>query len=376
MVKDVIIVGGGVAGFSTAIECSMNGLDTLLIEKNEEVGQIIKTSAVTWSDTISEFDLPNSCVKMRSNKILFNFLENYDEICVDFNREIMCTLDYQRLLQEFSKIYLKSGGELMLGTKVSRPIIRNDTVEGVVSKKDIRGKIVIDASGSDSVLCRFLGLFSPQMSYMGIGMEYELSNVETQDAMEFYVGSCVVPIGYAWFFPISDNSARLGISSIIGTPTKEYEQMIKSGYSLVLKLDQFMKNPKIYKRIKQAKIEATHAGIYPLGNPIKKAYRNGFMAVGDAAAQAGSMMGEGIRYALKFGKTAGIIASEAIQSGDISEKKLRKYGDLCNFHRKKVQKNCNLHIKTDEYWMDFMDSLRTAVKSKHEEAFLSKLREY
>ena len=39
---DVVVIGGGPAGMSASVECSKNGLKTLLIERNPFLGGILK----------------------------------------------------------------------------------------------------------------------------------------------------------------------------------------------------------------------------------------------------------------------------------------------------------------------------------------------
>jgi flavin-dependent dehydrogenase len=49
-----------------------------------------------------------------------------------------------------------------------------------------------------------------------------------------------------------------------------------------------------------------------------KIYSNGLMAVGDLASQASMLVGEGIRYAMDFGKRAAETAFDAIKCNDLS----------------------------------------------------------
>ena len=58
---------------------------------------------------------------------------------------------------------------------------------------------------------------------------------------------------------------------------------------------------------------------------LEKPYANGFIMAGDSAAQASMLVGEGIRYAMEFGKFAGETAIEAVKENDFSEDILKKY---------------------------------------------------
>ena len=62
----------------------------------------------------------------------------------------------------------------------------------------------------------------------------------------------------------------------------------------------------------------------PLSGPVK-AYSNGFLAVGDAAAQVKPTTGGGVIFGLNCAKIAANVAVEAIKRGDYSSKFLNTY---------------------------------------------------
>jgi len=45
---DIIVVGGGPAGLSAAASAAKGGLRVAVIEKDSGIGNIIRTSGVTW----------------------------------------------------------------------------------------------------------------------------------------------------------------------------------------------------------------------------------------------------------------------------------------------------------------------------------------
>jgi flavin-dependent dehydrogenase len=62
-----------------------------------------------------------------------------------------------------------------------------------------------------------------------------------------------------------------------------------------------------------------------LGGPIKKAYSNGFLAVGDAASQVKPTTGGGVVFGLNCARIAADIASEALKDNDFSSESLSRY---------------------------------------------------
>ena len=65
---DIVVVGGGPAGSSAAFSAAKNGVKVALIEKEESIAQTVRTSGVTWLDTIKEFEIPKKC---------YNPIKNY-----------------------------------------------------------------------------------------------------------------------------------------------------------------------------------------------------------------------------------------------------------------------------------------------------------
>ena len=58
---DIVIVGAGPAGSSAAFSASKMGARVALLEKEESVAQTVRTSGVTWMDSIKEFEIPEHC---------------------------------------------------------------------------------------------------------------------------------------------------------------------------------------------------------------------------------------------------------------------------------------------------------------------------
>ncbi len=68
-----------------------------------------------------------------------------------------------------------------------------------------------------------------------------------------------------------------------------------------------------------------HAGLIPSEGLSARFADNGLLAVGDAAGQASTLVGEGIRWAIKGGRLAGEIAAGALARGDVSRESLSGY---------------------------------------------------
>ncbi|RLF42609.1 MAG: hypothetical protein DRN18_02125 [Thermoplasmata archaeon] len=360
MESDVIVVGAGPAGLAASIVSSSMGLKTILIEKSPEIGYPVKTSAFTFKEVIEQWNLPREVMIKWYTSFYMYSAHSKREVEVDFGRVIGGCLDYPRFLKELSVKAIERGTKIILSDAVVEPLLNGDVVEGVktLHGKKIKSKIVIDSSGPAAVIGRKLGLVPKSTEIeMGIGIEYEMHNVKVRNpkAIDFYVGrKDVVPIGYGWIFPLSNNRARIGICTVYNTPEEIDEKNIEYWHSRFLSEDSV-----IYHRVKNAQPYAIHKGVYPLCGMLEKPYGNGLLLAGDSAAQASMLVGEGIRYALEFGKIAAEVAVEAFKEKDFSEDFLKIYVRKCKALLGEYFDVATdlLDVPTDEYWETVVDAI-------------------
>ena len=90
------------------------------------------------------------------------------------------------------------------------------------------------------------------------------------------------------------------------------------------------KHPVASKQLAKAKITKISYHAISLGGPIKKAYIDGFLAMGDCASQVKPTTGGGVIFGLTCAKEAVEVAAHAIQSGDVSANTLETYQKRCN----------------------------------------------
>ncbi len=146
---DVIVVGGGPAGFSAAINASREGVSTLLVEKEGSVGGIATTGMMShWTgDTRGGF---------------------YEEI---IERSIDCfkdddtvlgewkTINPEKLKTVFLEMVREAGVRLRLHTLACDAIMKGNEIAGILAesksgREAFVGKIIIDATGDGDIAAR------------------------------------------------------------------------------------------------------------------------------------------------------------------------------------------------------------------------------
>ena len=211
---DIVIVGAGPAGSSAAYLAARNGAKVALLEKENTVAQTVRTSGVTWIDAIKEFGIPDDCYNPIKN---YAFCSPNNEVKINNSKPMAVVLDVRKTYRWLADKAQKQGAQIFLSTAVVDVIRDSDGkilgVRAISEKEEIKfnSKIVIDASGFQSVVAKSLGLVS-QWKRFGAGAEYEVvaENVDPE-TWWLMVGQQYSPAGYAWIFPLGKNTARIGV---------------------------------------------------------------------------------------------------------------------------------------------------------------------
>ena len=343
---DVVVVGGGPAGSSAARIAAKNGCSVALIEKEKEIAETVRTSGVTWISDIEEFGIPNECYNPIKK---FSFCSPKNSVTISDNIAKAAVLDVRKTYRFLAKRAQSLGSEVFTSTNVSE-ILKNSSGEciGVIAKSQDReikfkAKVIIDASGFASIVARELGHVE-QWKKFGVGAEFEVKTEKLEyDNWWLMVGQKYSPAGYAWIFPTSKNTARIGVG--IGKPDSDVDPTIRLNELIDNKIGPIKDLGKI------EKIEF-HYGLIPNEGLTRKTVYDNLILVGDSAGQANPLVLEGIRYAIRFGEIAGKVAAAAIKNEDTSEKSLMPYEKEW---RKAIESKINSAVKVQNRWVRLTD---------------------
>jgi digeranylgeranylglycerophospholipid reductase len=343
---DLVVVGGGPAGSSAAFAAAKNGIKVALLEKENSIAETVRTSGVTWIQSIKEFGIPDDCFNPIRN---FSFCSPNNEITISDPIPRAAVLDVRKTYRWLAHEAEKEGADIFVKINVNE-VIKNDKgdivgVSGVGpnGKTTFYSKVVIDASGFPSTVCKEMG-FATQWKRFGAGAEYEVK-AENVDSETWWlmVGQQYSPAGYAWIFPVGNNIVRIGVG--IGKPESNVDPTQRLKELMETKLGPIKKLGKI------TPIEF-HYGLIPNDGLSRKTVFNNLILVGDSAGQANPLVLEGIRYAIKFGRIAGKVSSDAIKSGKTDESALYPYEK--NW-RKDIESKIKSAGKVQDRWIGLSD---------------------
>jgi digeranylgeranylglycerophospholipid reductase len=210
---------------------------------------------------------------------------------------------------------------------------------------DLAARVVVDASGHTGFLAREAGL-RPANDRSAVGMELELhAPGYDQDEVVFWLGDDVAPGGYGWAFPCGDGRVRLGVGVVRPDSDAEPRALLESLRS------HFAPLAGAATGATSSPIEM-HSGLMPVLAPdAATLVGDGLVVTGDAAGQGSTLLGEGIRYAILAGRTAGKAIVGA--GGDYSARGMAAYPKQW---RKQMGRNLKVSYAINERICRFGDA--------------------
>lgn len=350
---DVLVIGAGPAGSIAARNAAEKGLDVLLIEKRQEIGDPVRCAEGVSKECLKkhvEIDKKWICADLKASHIYApdgTRIEMAEEIS---GGEVGYVLERKVFDRALAEQAARAGAEVRVKTRATDLILEDGFVRGAKlmhlgKTYDVRAKIVIGADGIESKVGRWAGI---DTSLKPIDIEtctqYLIAGVDiAQDHCEFYVGNEIAPGGYIWIFPKGEGKANVGVG-ILGSRAGKFKPRP------VDYLNSFME-----KKFPDARIiEMVYGGV-PVSGSIEKTSANGLMLIGDAARQSDPITGGGILNAMEAGKLAGEAAYAAISAGDVSFQKLEEVYEKRwratighDIDMSLIVKNCFINLSDDD----------------------------
>ncbi len=339
---DIIVVGGGPSGSSTAINSARNGFKVLLLEKTTFPRDKICGDGVSGKSVrlLRELGLIEEIEKNEHAKmsgVIFSSPkgEVLEVEAPDKNEKEPAGYVVRRYVLDniiFQAAKREENVDVKENHAVVDVIVENGKAVGVKAKDkegkvhEFRAKIIVGADGASSIVATKLGAekIEPEHHVVAVRTYYEGVEGMT-DKIELHFIEDVLP-GYFWIFPLPNKRANIGV----GMLTKEQR---KKRVDLKKAVDVAINSPLLKERFKNAKPLGELKGWgLPLGSKRRKGYGNGYLLVGDAASLIDPFTGEGIGNALYSGKLASQVIKEAFEKNDFSEETLKKYDELLREH--------------------------------------------
>src|SRR5579859_167592 len=147
---DVLIVGGGPAGLAAAAAAAKEGVETLVLERQHEIGYPIHTSGGSWVSDMQALNIPQSLYHPIDKVI---FVSPQREVSMHYNPAVACVVDVRGLYQHLASRAIAAGAQLRVRHIVEQTLMEEGRICGVKAKNHvseritIRSAVTIDASG-------------------------------------------------------------------------------------------------------------------------------------------------------------------------------------------------------------------------------------
>ena len=332
---DVIIVGAGPGGSSTAAYLAMAGLDVLLLEKTafprEKVcGDGLTPRAVRELITLGiptpEEDgwIKNHGLRIIGGGIRLELpwpdLASFPPYGLVRTRQ-----DFDDIL---AKHAVKHGARLRESTNVTDPILDERTgaiigvraramdADGHPSGEDFtfHAPLVVAADGNSSRLSMSMNRPRRDDRPMGVAVRtYYTSPRHDDDYLESWLelwskndaGEQVLLPGYGWIFGVGDGTSNVGLG-ILNTSAAfgkvDYKDVLKRWVDTL---------PPEWTFNDQTMTGPVRGAALPMGFNRQPLYAQGLLLVGDAGGMVNPFNGEGIAYAMESGRLAAEVIAQA-----------------------------------------------------------------
>jgi menaquinone-9 beta-reductase len=334
---DVIVVGAGPAGATTAYHLAQAGLDVLLLEKTafprEKVcGDGLTPRAVRQLTRMGIDITTPGWIRNHGLRIVGggHHLElPWPDLASfpDYGM-VRTRYDFDEILAEQAQ---KVGARLQQRTAVTAPVVDEVTgrVVGVKARAvddngrrtgdeaDYRAPVVVAADGVSARLALAMGWRKRDDRPMGVAVRtYYTSPRHDDDWMESWLelwdrnrgegGDASLLPGYGWIFGVGDGTANVGLG-ILNTS----EAFGKIDYKDVLR--RWVANtPEEWGFRDHNMVGEIRGAALPMGFNRKPHYQDGLLLVGDSGGMVNPFNGEGIAYAMESGAMAAEVVAEAL----------------------------------------------------------------
>ena len=322
---DVIVVGAGPSGATTAFYLAQSGLDVLLLEKSrfprEKVcgdgltPRAVKT-LVSMGISVSEQDgwVRNKGLRVigagKRLELPWPELDSYPGYGL-----VRTRLDLDETLARRAQ---QVGARLLEGVTVTGPVRddRTGRITGVVAKaadggedRTYRARVVVAADGNSSRLSVAMGLRKRDDRPLGVAVRtYYTSPRHDDDYLESWLdlwdGDRLLP-GYGWIFGMGDGTSNVGLGLLNTSAAFGHTDY----HALLRKWLEGM--PAEWGFTEENRTQPIRGAALPMGFNRTPHYHQGLLLVGDAGGMVNPFNGEGIAYAMESGE---ILARTIVQA--------------------------------------------------------------
>ena len=325
---DVIVVGAGPAGATTAFYLAQSGLDVLLLEKSRFPREKVCGDGLTPRAVKSLIGMGISVteqdgwVRNKGLRVIgagqrlempWPELSSYPGFGLVRTRH-----DLDEALARRAE---QAGARLVEGVTVTGPVRheRSGRIRGVVARPDggeersYAARVVVAADGNSSRLSVSMGLRKRDDRPLGVAVRtYYTSPRHDDDYLESWLdlwdGDRLLP-GYGWIFGMGDGTSNVGLGLLNTSAAFGH-----TDYHALLR--KWLKGmPAEWGFTEENRTQPIRGAALPMGFNRTPHYYQGLLLAGDAGGMVNPFNGEGIAYAMESGELLARTIAQALARG-------------------------------------------------------------
>ena len=325
---DVIVVGAGPGGSTTAAYLARAGLQVLVLEKAHFPREKVCGDGLTprASRELVKLGIDTSVeagwLRNKGLRIYGGRVEPFEMPWPELDDFpsyglVRPRADFDQLLAEHARA---AGATVLEGVTVTEPVLdATGRITGVTAKdgRTFSAPLVVAADGNSSRLSVAMGLTKRDDRPMGVAVRtYYTSPRHTDDWLESWLelwdgqpGKSNLLPGYGWIFGMGDGTCNVGLGMLNTSAAfgrTDYKDLLKRW------LDN---TPEEWQFREEFRTTEVRGAALPMGFNRQPAYTRGLLLVGDAGGMVNPFNGEGISYAMESGRYAADHIVDAVQRG-------------------------------------------------------------
>ena len=349
MNHDVIVIGGGPAGSTAATLLADNGFDVVVLDKDHfprfHIGESLLPATVKIFDRLGVHkQIREAFILKPGGKWLYGEKEVPGDFSKSDRRASFKQNPFSYLVErsEFDKILIDrsvaAGADVRFGTEVCNVLLDNGRVAGVRCRTDrgqeydLRGRIVIDASGLRSVIPSRLNLRKlTEPHRMGIYAQYDAMPTRDDVKAGWFIGQMFYD-GWTWLLRLPQDRFSVGVVLTV-------DRFRKSGLSPTDLLERLVEeNPLLNEGMTADRRRISDVMVTGnMGNSSESLAGEGWVSIGDAAYFIDPCYSSGVHLAMKSAEMVADLIIAQPRGSMIAASSFRQYEKVMRQHERTVQ---------------------------------------